>query len=88
MLPMIVYASQIRMCIGTQNVYFIFFFWIENPQITFDLKYWLSCADRWINNSGSIWSEIEIRNYGSAGKILLPGFQFVSYLWSSIPNDL
>lgn len=81
MLPMIVYAPQIQMCIGTQNVYI--FVGIENPQITFNLKYWHSCAHRLISNSGSIWSEIEIRNYGIACKTLILGFQFISYLWNS-----
>lgn len=33
MLLMIAYASQTWMCIGNQNVYFIFL-WIGNPQIT------------------------------------------------------
>lgn len=89
-----VWCSQWYLCFTNLNVHwnsecvFYIFVGIENPQITSNLKYWHSCTHRWINTSGSIWHEIEIRNYGNACKTLLLGFQFLSYLWSSIPNDL
>lgn len=87
-------APNDSLCFTNLNVHwnsdgvFYIFVGIENSQITSILKYWHSCAHRWINTSGSIQSEIKIRNYWSACKTLLLGFQFDSYLCSSIPNDL
>lgn len=87
-------ALKDSLCFTNLNVHwnsegvFYIFVGIENPQITYILKYWHSCAHRWINTSGSIWSEREIWNYGMHARPYLLGFQFVSYLWSSIPNDL
>lgn len=79
-----VYASQIQICIGNQNVYS--FINRKTMNNCLGLKHWLSSAHSWINTCGSMWSEKEIRNNENA-RNLIGTIQQVA-CWNSILNEL
>lgn len=80
-----VYASQIQICTGNQNVYL--FINRKTMNNCLGVKHWLSNAHSWINTCGSMWSERGIRNDENAWNFLTGIVQQIA-CWNSIPDEL